>query len=133
MSNPSKAEQRIEDTSPGRRRSVSRTTRAVVFVLLLVTGAPFSVLAPAHGGFFFRADRAFAGETTWKEDFDVCCGKTQDAMSLSPDELRALIKSCDELKVKVDALEGAAKKVAQKRLQMCRDLYSYVLDQKEKK
>ncbi len=76
---------------------------------------------------------ALAEESSWKDDFDSICGKTQDAMSLSPDELRALIKRCDELKVKLDALEGSAKKVATKRLQMCRDLYAYVLEQKEKK
>ena len=130
MSNQYKV--RHASVAPGRRGAVSWASCAVLFAFLLFTGAPFSVINPAGAGSFIHADRAFAAETTWKEDFDDICGKTQDAMSLSPDELRALIKRCDELKVKVDALEGAAKKVAQKRLQMCRDLYAYVLDQKEK-
>jgi hypothetical protein len=99
---------------------------------LIFAGAPFSIGAPASMSVVVSAVPAFAGED-WKDDFDDICGKTQDAMSLSVEELKSLIERCDRLKAKVEAMDGSARKVALKRVQMCRDLYSFVLEQKEKK
>ena len=69
----------------------------------------------------------------WRNEFDDVCSKTQDAMIFSPDELRNLIARCDKLKPVVEKLDETQRKVFLKRLQLCRDLFLFVLESKEKK
>ena len=77
--------------------------------------APVPALARA------RADDA------WLAEFEAVCSKTQDAMTLSTGELRDLIARCDALRPKIAALDEPRRKVYSKRLQLCRDLYDFVL------
>ena len=49
-------------------------------------------------------------------------------MSLTTDELRALVSRCDRLKPQIEGLDPSRRKVYVKRLQQCRDLYQFVLD-----
>jgi hypothetical protein len=70
----------------------------------------------------------------WKQEFAKVCGKTQNAMALSPVELKHHITRCDKLAERLDELNGPAgseKKVYAKRLQMCRDLYVFTLEYRE--
>jgi hypothetical protein len=91
--------------------------------------AAVALAAAAAGGSPGRAPAvARAAEDDWLAEFEAVCSRTQDAMSLATDELRALVERCDRLKSKVDALEPSRRKVYQRRLQLCRDLYRYVLD-----
>jgi len=78
------------------------------------------------------ANAAFAGED-WRKEFDEVCAMTQDAMTLTAEELRGLIERCDKLKPAIEALDESERKVFLKRLQMCRDLYVFVLESKEGK
>jgi hypothetical protein len=68
----------------------------------------------------------------WKKEFEDICSQTQDAMTLSIDELRNLVGRCDKLKLQIEKLEGPARKVYLKRLQLCRDLFAFVLESKQK-
>ncbi len=68
----------------------------------------------------------------WKDEFDDICGKTTNAVNLSREELKALIDRCDKLRVTINQLEETQKKVYLKRLSLCRDLFAYVLQSKEK-
>jgi broad-specificity NMP kinase len=68
----------------------------------------------------------------WKHEFDDVCAKTQDAMMFSPDELRSLVARCDKLKSIIEKLDETQRKVYLRRLQLCRDLFSFVLESKEK-
>ncbi len=68
----------------------------------------------------------------WRKEFDDVCAKTQDAMVLPPDELKALVGRCDRLKPQIENLDESQRKVYLKRLQMCRDLYIFVLESREK-
>jgi hypothetical protein len=52
-------------------------------------------------------------------------------MEFSAGELRHLIARCDALKPRIEKLDEPQRKVTLKRLQMCRDLYAYVLEAKE--
>jgi hypothetical protein len=81
---------------------------------------------------FFRSGTAFAQED-WKKEFDDVCSKTQDAMVYTSDELKNLVDRCDKLKPQIDKLDESQRKVYSKRLQMCRDLYFFVLESREKK
>jgi hypothetical protein len=67
----------------------------------------------------------------WKTEFDAVCSKTDVATTLSVEELKELIAGCDRLKPKIEAEEESTRKVYLRRLQMCRDLYKYVLELKE--
>ena len=67
----------------------------------------------------------------WRKEFEEVCSKTQDAMEFSPKELRGLIARCDALKPHIEKLDEPHRKVTLRRLQMCRDLYAYVLETKE--
>ena len=61
-------------------------------------------------------------------EFESICAQTQDAMSLTTDELRALLSRCDRLRPQIEGLDPSRRKVYVKRLQQCRDLYQFVLD-----
>jgi hypothetical protein len=66
----------------------------------------------------------------WLQEFDQVCGKTQDAMSLTVDELKSLVMRCDTLEPKIEKLDETRRKVYQRRLKQCRGLYAYVLESK---
>ncbi|HEY6073947.1 MAG TPA: hypothetical protein VIV15_11280 [Anaerolineales bacterium] len=69
----------------------------------------------------------------WRKEFDDVCSKTQDAMMFTSEELRNLVGRCDKLKSQIEMLDESQRKVYLKRLQMCRDLYFFVLESREKK
>jgi len=69
---------------------------------------------------------AVAGD--WRDEFSSICSKTQDAMGLTDAELRSLVERCEKLKPAVEKLPEAERKVYRRRLQVCRDLYQFVLD-----
>jgi len=69
----------------------------------------------------------------WKAEFDAICSKTDMARTLSSEELKVLMAGCDRLKPKIEAQEESTRKVYLRRLQMCRDLYKYLLETKEAK
>jgi len=74
---------------------------------------------------------ASMAQEEWKAEFDAVCSKTDVAMTLSSEELKGLIAGCDRLKPKIEAEGESTRKVYMRRLQMCRDLYKYVLESKE--
>ena len=74
-----------------------------------------------------------AQEVGWKAEYESVCSKTDVAMTLSKEELSALIDRCDRLRPKIEAEEESTRKVYLRRLQMCRELYKYVLDAKDPK
>jgi hypothetical protein len=69
----------------------------------------------------------------WRKEFDDVCSKTQDPLVFTTDELKGLVGRCDKLKPQIESLDESQRKVYSKRLRMCRDLYFYVLESKEKK
>ena len=105
-----------------------RAARVLLALGALATAAVDASLV--SGG--FPMARASADEG-WAAEFEAVCSKTQDAMALSSDELRALIARCEKLKPAVDALDESRRKVYAKRLQLCRDLYDFVLQTRQKK
>ena len=70
--------------------------------------------------------RAFA-QSGWREEFNAVCAETDGAMALSEGELTERIGRCDRLEARIALEEEPARKVYLRRLQMCRDLYRYVL------
>ena len=70
----------------------------------------------------------------WKQEYADACAKTQNAMLLSTNELKEYIARCDTLQGRINELEGGTeRKVYGKRLKMCRDLYEFTLNYKDKK
>ena len=102
-----------------RRTAVILTIVTAAVTFLLIGNAPF--FAPA----------AAQAQDDWKVEFDSICAKTQDADLFSPRELKELISRCDALKPRIEKLDESHRKVALKRLRMCRDLLVYVLQSKE--
>ncbi len=68
----------------------------------------------------------------WKTEFETVCARTQEAAGMSRDELKNLVDRCDRLKPRIEKLDETQRKVFLKRLKMCRDLYAFVLETKEK-
>lgn len=66
----------------------------------------------------------------WQQEFDAVCGKTQDAMSFTTDQLKSLVQRCDVLQPRIEKLDETRRKVYLRRLQQCRGLYAYVLESK---
>lgn len=81
----------------------------------------FSTISPAYA------------QNDWKGEFHELCSKTQDAMGFTEGELKELIAECDKLKPVIEKLDETQRKIYLKRLRMCRDLFSFVLESKTKK
>jgi len=74
---------------------------------------------------------ASLAQEEWRAEFDAVCSKTDVAMTLSVDELKGLVARCDRLKPQIESEEESTRKIYLRRLQMCRDLYKFVLESKE--
>lgn len=75
---------------------------------------------------------ALAEETGWRVEFDAVCGQSENSMNMTVAELRGAIEKCDKLKVVIETLEPTPRKVYLKRLQMCRNLLGYMLENRLK-
>ena len=107
--------------------------KTALFIILFISGGTLLFGASPIGGLFLPGyGFAFADED-WRGEFDSICAKTGDSMELSTGELKSLISKCDKLKVVIGTLDESTKKVFSKRLQMCRDLFAFALEAKEKK
>ncbi len=92
-----------------------RSSRIVLFIALFV----------------MVAAGAQAAVPAWKAEFEEICAHTSNATELSKAELTSLIDRCRKLEPALEKLDATEKKVYKKRLQMCRELYEYVLRSKE--
>ena len=88
--------------------------------LLILTGC-LSLFVTLHTAY---------GEDAWRTDFDATCAQSNDAMALSMPELQKLIERCNSLQKIIETEEETVRKVFLKRLQMCRNLYVFVLETK---
>jgi len=104
--------------------------RPVSVVLFGILTALFLAHGSTTGGRPSIGPRLLLAQEGWKTEYDSVCSKTDVAMTLSEEELKALITRCDLLKPKIEAEEDSTRKVYLRRLQMCRELYKYVLDSK---
>ncbi len=73
---------------------------------------------------------ALGAEAAWRDKFDELCTQSNEAMAFSVDELKKLIDQCDRLRKVIEAEEETVRKVYLKRLDMCRNLYVFVLETK---
>jgi len=73
------------------------------------------------------AGAAFA-EEEWKKEFETVCCQTDNAMSLTNEQLKEYIDRCDRIRPAIEALEPSPRKVYLKRWKLCRELFKYVLD-----
>jgi hypothetical protein len=82
---------------------------------------------------FFGESIALSAQPSaaWRTEFDDICARTNDTDSMSKEELKSLIERCDKLKPELENLDPSARKLWTKRLQLCRDLFAYVLETKE--
>ena len=73
----------------------------------------------------------------WKQEYADICAKTQNAMELSVAELKDRVERCDKLQERINKLDGpradTERKVFTTRVKMCRDLYQFALEYKERK
>jgi hypothetical protein len=102
-------------------------THASLIVLITF----FLSVAVSSGG--LSIVRSAYAEESWKEQIMGLCAKTDVAVNLTSEELKELVAGCDKLKPVIESLEETPRKVYRKRLQMCRDLFAYVLESKESK
>jgi hypothetical protein len=70
------------------------------------------------------------GADDWRAEFDATCAQTDTAMNLSVNELVALTEACERLEKVIAGLGETERKVFMKRLQMCKNLYLFVLETK---
>lgn len=74
-----------------------------------------------------------AAEDDWKKEFETVCCQTDNAMSMSTEQLREYVARCDKIKPAIEALESSPRKVYLKRWKLCRELFKYVLDTRDVK
>jgi hypothetical protein len=104
-----------------------RLARAALAAVLLALAAAGLPLAPASLG----PPRALA-EEDWRGEFDAICARTEEAMALPVEELRALMARCDALAPRLRSLDESTRKVFGRRLQQCRDLFRYVVESRQR-
>jgi len=101
-------------------------------VLVLTAACSILLASPAiPRGTMDSFGTAYA-QQNWRTEFDEICSKTQEADALTAEELKQLIERCDKLKEQIETLDETQRKVYLKRLQMCRDLYMFMLETKDK-
>jgi hypothetical protein len=66
----------------------------------------------------------------WRQEYDSLCGRTLETEGMTEQELVQLLGRCDKLKPRIENLEATERKVFLRRLQLCCDLYRYMLDVK---
>lgn len=106
----------------------------LIAIALLLTLAPsfVPVQAGGEGAAALSPVRPAQAEENWKREFEEVCGKTNDSMSMTANELKELLARCDKLKPLIEAQEETTRKVYLKRLQMCHDLLAYVYEVKSR-
>ncbi|RJQ19893.1 MAG: hypothetical protein C4560_05830 [Nitrospiraceae bacterium] len=72
-------------------------------------------------------------QDAWRNEFDDICSRTQEAMLITEDELRTLVERCDKLNPLIQQLSETQKKIYSKRLQMCKELFTFMLESKHTK
>ncbi|HUB03033.1 MAG TPA: hypothetical protein VL983_10120 [Terriglobales bacterium] len=72
-----------------------------------------------------------AEQQAFLREFNDACSQTQDAMLLTKDELKDLVRRCDALVPRLTKLDDTQRKVYKRRLEQCRGLFAYVLDTKK--
>jgi len=105
--------------------------------IVLYTFISFLSLCFSHGNNIVGNLNSIAyAQEDWKQEYATICAKTQNAMTLSSEELKNYIDRCDTLQDRINELNGSPgateRKVYAKRLKMCRDLYGFALEYKEK-
>jgi len=102
--------------------------RSVVGKIFILVCSMMTILVATGEPCNWGAARA---QEDWRTEFDEICSKTENAMAFSVEELRSLVDRCDALKPRLGQLDEPQRKVTLKRLQMCRDLYAFVLETKK--
>jgi len=100
---------------------------------ILVAGEWLFMSMPVAQSDVFHLSKTAQAQESWRREFEDICSKTQDAMGFSTEELRGLVVRCDALKPLIEKLDEPQRKVTLRRLQMCRDIYAFVLETKENK
>jgi hypothetical protein len=127
------------DISPTRLQALPYANQGVImkklkiFLVVLVAAISVLLLAPAGKQDMLSPAGAAYAQDDWKTEFEAICSKTQDSAALSTDELNDLVDRCNKLRPRIEKLDETQRKVYLKRLQMCRDLFTFVLESKEKK
>jgi hypothetical protein len=69
-------------------------------------------------------------ERDWKVELEEVCVKTDISMTLSREELHALVLRCDELEKRIAKEDEVVRRIYLRRLKRCRDLFVYVMESK---
>jgi hypothetical protein len=104
----------------------------ILSILLVISVSLFPAIRDSGENGYIVSGVAHAG-IDWKKEFEDICGKTQDAMTYSQEDLRSFIDRCDKLRPLIEKLDESQRKVYLRRLQLCRDLFAFALESKEKK
>lgn len=67
----------------------------------------------------------------WREDFERLCATTEQAETMSTDELKKVVEEVDQLREVIEKEGGQQKKLYLFRLQKCRSFFEYMLSTKE--
>ncbi len=100
-----------------------------VGVLLLSASAPLRAGEIGSAGGTVEQPVATGGaDAAWRSELEELCAGASDAMTFSREELQRRVARCDQLKPRIDGLDESARKVYGRRLQMCRDFYRFMLE-----
>jgi len=109
-----------------------RLRKAVRQAVAVIVGGVIFVALPlnheAGTSLLSSTTLAQAAEQPWEQEFNEVCAKTTDSMSLSREELKSLIARCEKLKPVIEGLEETTRKVYRKRLEMCKNLFVFMLE-----
>jgi len=109
--------------------------KAMKRIIVFATSTLLLLLFIQGNGMVGDLNNAYA-QQDWKQEYAEVCAETQNAMALSAAQLKDYVERCDKLQGRINELNGlegnTEKKVYEKRLKMCRDLYIFTLEYKNK-
>jgi hypothetical protein len=73
---------------------------------------------------------SFAGESSWREEYNSICGKSHEMVLLSKEDLMTRIDRCKTLLNVIKATDDPSKKIYTFRLEKCINFYQYLIDKK---
>lgn len=99
-------------------------------ILILLSAMAIAAMVPASPALATQNNMIdlYAGDRTWREEFDDICGRVETATEMSIEDLERILFRCRALEPRIETLPETPRKVIRRRLRMCRDLYRFVLD-----
>ena len=98
---------------------------------IVITSLCVLMMTLTQGAFFSVHAEELPDKDSWKAEFSDISSHSVTAMSLTDEELTALIERCEKLKPAIENLEATPRKIYLKRLEKTKALFEFVIESRK--